>query len=416
MLKPLTPGPLAVVFMALLMGRPVAAQIEQRLDSGWAIGHKDVAAVDHPVKVNVAQLDWDRILKAAAAALDLAPLTVTSARAKLSQGGTNDFYSNADYFWPDPAKPDGLPYINRDGQSNPGNFNAHRVLIRKLGDAVAALGAAYELTGEARYTAKAAQLLRVFFLDPSTRMNPNLRFAQAVPGRSSGRSWGIIDGLHLVEIPRAIEAMENSAGFPPEVLTGMKEWFAGLVRWMTTSKNGRDEAAAKNNHAVAYYLQVAVFSEFTGDETQLAECRRQFKTVFVQNQMAQDGSFPRELARTKPYGYSIFQLDNMAALCQVLSRPDDNLWIFTLPDGRGMKAMEFLYPFLADKSKWPHPPDVQAWDAWPARQPCLLFAGLALGNVSYIDLWKKLPADPADEEVRRNIAITQPLLWLSHEN
>jgi Alginate lyase len=156
-----------------------------------------------------------------------------------------------------------------------------------------------------------------------------------------------------------------------------------------------------------------VFARFTSDDARLAECRRRFKEVFVPKQMAANGSFPAELGRTKPYGYSIFQLDNMAKLCQVASIPNDNLWTFTLPDGRGLrKAMEFLYPYLVDKSKWPHPPDVQAWDGWPARQPCLLFAGLAFGEPRYIELWKKLPADPTDEEVRRNVATTQPLLWL----
>jgi hypothetical protein len=129
--------------------------------------------------------------------------------------------------------------------------------------------------------------------------------------------------------------------------------------------------------------------------------------------MAVDGSFPLELNRTKPYGYSIFQLDNLATLCMVLSTTNENLWTFKLADGRGIRvAMEFLYPYLADKSKWPHPPDVQAWDAWPARQPSLLFAGLALREPKYLELWRKLPPDPTDPEVRRNIAITQPILWL----
>jgi beta-galactosidase len=370
-----------------------------------------------PVKVNVGGIDRGRILQAAAAALEAAPVTITSARAKLSQGGPNDFYSNGDYWWPDPSKPDGLPYIKRDGESNPGNFMEHRVAMRKLRDAVAALGAAYKLTGDDRYAAKAVEFLRVFFLDPATRMNPSLQFAQAVPGVSAGRGTGIIDGLHLVEIPLAVEAMENSGAFPPEVLEGVKDWFGALAQWMATSNNGQEEAAAQNNHAVAFYLQMAVFSEFAGDEVHLAECRREFKTVFVPEQMAEDGSFPKELARTKPYGYSIFQLDNMATLCQVLSRPDDNLWTFTLADGRGIqKAMAYLYPFLADKSKWPRKPDVQAWEGWPAREPSLLFAGLALGRQSYADLWEKLPADPANEEVRRNIAISQPILWLKTEN
>jgi beta-galactosidase len=363
--------------------------------------------------LDVGAIDRERILKAADAALKLEPLTITKYHAKLSEGGTNDFYSNADYFWPDPTKPDGLPYVSRDGESNPGNFDQHRMAMRSLRDAVAALAAAYKITGDDRYVTKAVGLLRVFFLDPQTRMNPNLQFAQAVPGRSAGRSYGIIDGLHLAEIPPAITTMQTSPAFPPEELAGLKQWFRELSDWMMTSENGRTEGAAKNNHSVAYFVQIASFARFTDDTNKLTECRRQFKEVFVTNQMALDGSFPLELARTKPYGYSIFQLDNMATLCQVLSTPTENLWSFKLADGRSIGlAMEYLFPYLADKSKWSRPPDVQAWDAWPARQSSLLFAGLALGKPDYLELWRKLPADPTNLEVRRNIAITQPILWL----
>ncbi|MGH7951328.1 MAG: alginate lyase family protein [Limisphaerales bacterium] len=371
-------------------------------------------AATNPPTLNVAKIDRVRILKAANAALALEPITITKYRAKLSDGGPNDFYSNGDYWWPNPKTKNGLPYVKHDGESNPNNFNKHRECIWQLRDAVTALGAAYKITGDDRYVQKAVVLLRVFFLDPRTRMNPNLQYAQAIPGVSKGRGIGIIDTLHLIEIPKAIEAMEKSPAFPPDVLAGLKKWFADYVEWMTTSKNGHDEANTKNNHAVAFWLQVAVFSQFTGDEKHLAECRRRFKEVFVPKQMAADGSFPRELARTKPYGYSIFQLDNMATLCQVLSTPQDDLWNFQLPDGRGIrKAMEFLYPFLADKSSWPRKPDVQAWNGWPAREPSLLFAGLAFGNQKYLNLWRKLPADPANEEVRRNMAITQPILWIT---
>ena len=319
----------------------------------------------------VAAIDRLRILSAAAAALGATPFTITRFPAKNSPGGLHDFYSNADYWWPDPAKADGRPYIQRDGQSNPGNFTAHRLAMRGLRDAVAALGAAYKITGDERYAQKAAGLLQVFFLAEKTRMNPALDYAQTVPGRGNGQPWGIIDALHLIEIPPAIAAMEKSPAFTPELMAGLQHWFAALADWMITSPNGRAEAVAKNNHAVA-------------------------------------------LARTKPYGYSIFQLDNLTALCQVLSTPGDNLWTFELPDGRGIRrAAAFLYPFLADKSKWPLQPDVQAWADWPARQPGLLFAGLALDEPRYVELWKKLPPDPANPEVRRNLAITQPILWLS---
>jgi hypothetical protein len=369
---------------------------------------------DSNVSFDVAAIDYNRILKAAGVAVAVEPISITKYRAKLSEGGPNDFYSNGDYWWPNPDTTNGLPYVQRDGQTNPDNFNRHRECIWRLRNTVAALGAAYKITGDDRYVTKAVALLRVFFLDSITRMNPNLQYAQAIPGVSPGRGIGIIDTLHLIEVPRAIEVMKKSPAFPPEVLAGLKQWFRDYVEWMTTSKNGHDEANATNNHAVAFWLQVAVFSQFTGDQQQLAECRRRFKEVFVAKQMAPDGSFPRELARTKPYGYSIFQLDNMATLCQVLSTTNDDLWTFTSSDDRGVrKAMKFLYPYLADKSKWPHPPDVQAWADWPAREPSLLFAGLAYNEQPYFDLWKKLPADPANEEVRRNIAITQPILWLN---
>lgn len=131
------------------------------------------------------------------------------------------------------------------------------------------------------------------------------------------------------------------------------------------------------------------------------------------SQMAQDGSFPRELARTKPYGYSIFQLDNMCLLCELLSTEEDNLWIYRLPDGRTMqKAMDFLFLYLKDKSKWPYRADIEHFEDWPVRQPCLLLAGYAFGRPEYLALWKRLDPDPTNEEVQRNMAVTQPLLWL----
>ena len=285
--------------------------------------------------------------------------------------------------------------------------------VKTLRDSVAALAAAYKVTGEDRYVTKAAELLRVFFLDAKTRMNSNLSYAQAIPGVSPGRGIGIIDALHLIEIPAAVKTMEKSPAFPQAMAKDLRQWFRELAEWMATSKNGKEEAAAKNNHSVAFYLQFAVYADFIGDEAKLAACRKQFKEVFVAKQMAADGGFPLELARTKPYGYSIFQLDNMTTLCQVLSTESDNLWTFELPDGRSIrKAVAFLYPFLADKSKWTLKPDVQAWEGWPARQPHLLFAGLTFGESKYLDLWKKLAADPTDPEVQRNIGITQPVLWV----
>ena len=126
-----------------------------------------------------------------------------------------------------------------------------------------------------------------------------------------------------------------------------------------------------------------------------------------------DAAGPATKRSQQPSAVAQKHTDNTVTLCQVLSTPEDDLWDFQLPDGRGIrKAVAYLSPFLADKSKWPLKPDVQAWEGWPARQSSLLFAGLAFDESRYLELWQKLPPDPADDEVRRNIAITQPLLWL----
>ena len=168
--------------------------------------------------VDVAAIDRERILAAAASALKVEPITITKFRAKLSEGGAHDFYSNGDYWWPNPNTTNGLPYVQRDGQTNPENFVAHRKCISELRNGVAALAAAYKISGDDRYVIKAAELLRVFFLDPATRMNPSLKYAQAIPGVTPGRGIGIIDTLHLIEVPKAIRTLDIYIGAIPFVL------------------------------------------------------------------------------------------------------------------------------------------------------------------------------------------------------
>lgn len=365
----------------------------------------------------VAQMDHDRILKLASAALALKAPAITDHIATNSAGGPHDFFSQADYFWPNPRTTNGLPYVNRDGETDPLNFEYHRLAMRQMKDAVAALAAAYACTGDDKYVSKAAELLRVFFVDEKTRMNPNLDYAQAVLGESTGRSWGLIDTLHLAELPVAVLFLEKSRSFDPALDAGLKKWFADYIHWMMTAPNGVKEMNAANNHSIAYFVQLASFARFVGDEKTLEFSRARFEKLLLPKQMAADGSFPLELKRTKPYGYSIFQADNAAALCVLLSTPRDDLWKFKLPDGdTPLKSIEFLYPYLADKGKWladGRGKDVMHWDAWPARQPCLLFAYAETGDAKYFDLWKRLNPDPDDLEVRRNMAITQPLLWIA---
>src|SRR5215471_5381699 len=328
--------------------------------------------VTQPQKFDASAFDRDRVLKAANGYLSEAPITITASSSPRSAGGAHDFFSEGDYWWPDPQNPEG-PYIQRDGMTNPDNFIEHRRAMWRLSMIVPALAAAYKLTGDKKYSAAAARHLRAWFVDDATRMNPNLQYAQAIKGRFTGRGTGIIDTLHLVEVARAAREIE---------VDGVKAWFADYIKWMTTSKNGTDERDAKNNHGTCWCTQVAAFAQLTGDREQTEYCLNRLKTVLIPNQMAPDGSFPEELRRTKPYGYSLFNLDAMSILVQTLG---SDLWKWQLPDSRGMaKAVAYMYPYILDKKTWPKPPDVMYDKEWPVAQPSLIFAGLALGKLEYI--------------------------------
>ena len=359
-------------------------------------------------KFDLAVIERERVLKAANQYLTAKPVTVTAASSPRSTGGRHDFFSEGDYWWPDPANPGG-PYIQRDGMSNPDNFVEHRRAMIRLSLIVPALAAAYKLTRDRKYAAAAAAHLRAWFVDAETKMNPNLEYAQAIHGRFTGRGTGIIDTLHLVEVARAAWQLDLAAA----ELDSIKKWFAAYVDWMTTSKNGLDERNAKNNHGTCWATQVAAFSQLTGEQKWMDFCRDRYQTVFIPNQEAPDGSFPEELRRTKPYGYSLFNLEAMSILVQTLTTNKDNLWKWQMPDGRGMaRAMAWMYPYMADKSKWPKAPDVMYFDQWPVRQESLLFAGLALDKPEYLTLWKRLDPDPKVEETIRNFPVRQPLLWV----
>ena len=358
----------------------------------------------------VAETDRQRILASAAGYFFQTPLTITSFPASGSAGKLHDFYSQADYSWPNPDDPNG-PYINRDGQSNPANFDDHRKVTIGLSIQVPALTAAWLLTGQSRYGKKACDHLRAWFVTPATRMNPNLEFAQAVKGVSTGRSYGIIDTLHLVEVARAASFLLPKMASAPDS-AAIPAWFSSYLDWLCKSDRGKAERDTVNNHAYCWALQVAEFARLVGNESIRKEMYRRYQEVLL-TQMDPDGSFPKELERTKPYGYSIFNFDALAGLCQSLQGLQPDPTAFQLADGRGLcKAAEFLYPYLKDKSTWKWAKDIEHFDSWPVRSPGLLFSGIACREPKYLDLWKALNPDPADKEIIRNYPIRQPLLWV----
>lgn len=363
-----------------------------------------LSALAASTKVDIAAIDRPRILSAAQKYLKEQPVTITASTSPRSVGGTHDFFSEGDYWWPDPKNPDG-PYLQRDGMSNPGNFVKHREALMRLSVQMPALTAAWKITKEKQYADHAASHLRAWFVTPETRMNPSLQYAQAIHGRTTGRGTGVIDTLHLIEVARAASVLEAANALSSSDRDGVRRWFADYLTWMRTSKNGQEERDTKNNHATCWVAQAAEFARYTENKATMDWCRDRYKTVLLPTQVGPDGSFPLELKRTKPYSYSLFNMDVMGILCQTLSSPSDNLF-------QGMeKVMAFHVPFIADKKKWPYPPDVMYFDQWPVRNPTLLFAGLALNRPEYIEVWKKLNPDPTVEEAIRNYPVRQPVLW-----
>lgn len=351
------------------------------------------------------------IMKNAAWAMLQKPVTVTDQGTSRSAGGKHDFYSEGDYWWPDPQNPSG-PYIQKDGMTNPENFVAHRLAMIRFSKIMGSLASAYKITGDKKYVKQAMVHLQAWFINPATLMNPNLQYAQAIQGRFTGRGIGIIDTIHFMEVAQGVIVMQKA--MDSGVLADTRKWFAAYLDWLMSHEYGKAEMNAQNNHGTCFAMQVASFAKLCNNQKLMDFCRDRYKTVLLPDQMATDGSFPRELSRTKPYGYSIFNLDAMTTLCQILSTKTDNLWDYKTSDGKSIqKGLEYLYPFVADKSKWTLKPDVMYWDNWPVAQPLLVFGANAYGKEEWLNTWIKSDHDPQVEEVVRNLPIRNPLIWLN---
>lgn len=358
------------------------------------------------------EVEKARILTQAKKYLKEKPVTVTSYICERSQGGKHDFYSEGDYWWPNPDDLNG-PYIRRDGESNPNNFVVHRQAMRNMSMWVPSLVAAYKITRKRKYALRAIEHLNAWFIDEETKMNPSLLYAQAIKGRVSGRGIGIIDTIHLIEVVKAIEHLKESKYVTAKNYEGWLAWFEEYTTWLTTHEYGIDERDHGNNHSAWWVAQVAAFSSLTGNNKHLNFCRELFKNTILPNQIDSEGIFKDEITRTKPYSYSLFNLEAFALICQLLSTDEENLWNYNTKDGKSIKiAFSFMFPFIIDKTKWPYPPDIAYFEKLPVRGSALFFGGMAYNKANYLEIWKTLESDPTEQELIRTFVIRQPILWL----
>ena len=295
------------------------------------------------------------MIAAADKALTHVPYSVTAKSSTPESGDQHDYMSIGPYWWPDPTKRDGKPYVRRDGKVNPereGNaFDRER-----LGDFsrdVSLLALAYHATGDQRYAVHAAALIRAWFLDPATRMNPNLDFAQAVPGRSAGRKEGVIDANELVPVVESIGLLGPAKVFDAQDQAGLETWFGKFVTWLATSPIGRAERASKNNHGTYYDMMIGQFALFARLDPVTEHVVQDFPVRRIAVQVAVDGRLPLELERTRSWHYAHWNLAAMSQVAMLGECVGRDLWHARLADGRGIgPVLAWLAPYQESAASW----------------------------------------------------------------
>ena len=345
--------------------------------------------------------DTAKIIQDANRYLAEAPVTITAYKAEKSAGGIHDYFSEGSYWWPDPENPTG-PYIRKDGNRNPANFSKHIKAMGNLTNWVTTLTAAYLVTGDEKYARHAISHLQAWFITPATRMNPSLRYGQAITGIVTGRGIGIIDTRKLIDVANSCRILTQAGVLSGATLTGVKDWFSAYGDWLVKHPYGIDERYNNNNHSTWWGAQVAAYALLAGREDLLDTSRTQFKTQLA-IQMAADGSFPDELARTKPFGYSNMNLDGWATFAVLASSDQENLWQYQSPHGTLKKALDFMIPFLKDPASCPYPTPLET-PLKLKRADYLFFATMGYHDPAYVQLWQELKK----EEVASDASL---LLW-----
>jgi hypothetical protein len=298
---------------------------------------------------------YDRLVSDADKALSAGPLSVMDKQRTPPSGDRHDYVSMGPYWWPDPTKRDGLPYIRRDGERNPEirhDYDAPR--LAALTGAVSTLALAYYFTDQEKYAQHAAQLLRAWFLDSATRMNPNLRYGQGIPGITEGRAAGIIETRGLVGVVDAVGMLERFPGWTEADARGMRAWMSAYLGWLLTSDIGRGEQGAANNHGTWYDAQVVALALFTGDSGLARGTLEASKTRRIATQITADGRQPHELVRTRSLGYSAMNLEGLCRLAELGRQLGVDLWAYAAPGGGSIrKALDYVAPYTDPALKWP---------------------------------------------------------------
>jgi Alginate lyase len=373
------------------------------LDAKNLVKAKERLQSNHPSVVSA----FNKLTREADRALTSGTLSVVQKELTPPSGNKHDYMSIAPYWWSNPNTPNGIPYVRRDGEINPErDQTSDRKRLDNIVQAVKTLALGYFLTGQEKYAVQATKLLRVWFLDPATKMNPNLRYAQAIPGRNNGRGAGIIETHNLPELIDAVGMLNESKTWEQRNQRALQDWFNAYLTWLLESPEGRTEAKAQNNHGSWYDVQVASYALVTGKNELAKRVLDEFPTKRIAQQIEPDGRQSRELERTQAWNYSLFNLEALFDAASIADKLGMDLWNYETQDKRGIrKALDWLLPYATDAKKW----NYQQISAWQPEKlaPFLRRAALQYREMSYENALSKLLAVTADQ--RFNLLYPKPV-------
>lgn len=331
---------------------------------------------------------YNQLLKDADKALEGGVFSVMFKKLIPPSGNKHDYMSMGPYWWPDPEKEDGLPYIRKDGEINPERYNTDRPQLSGLIDNVRTLTLGWYFSGKNTYAEKAAELLRVWFLDEATLMNPHLEYAQAIPGITPGRFIGVIDATSLQVLVDAIALLETSGTLTTAENQGIKSWFERYFKWLIESEHGKNEDDYKNNHSVAYDLQSSSIAYFLGDDDFVARKVRELPRRRIDPMIEEDGRQPEELIRTKAFGYSVANLGNFYRVGERGLKVDVNVFNYeNIKGGSLQKALDYLIQYIDKEEEWPYQ-QISGWEHTENNLGLVVRkAALIYENEAYHKLW-----------------------------
>lgn len=298
--------------------------------------------------------DLDPVLRAADKALMRGPYSVMEKKITPPSGDKHDYMSVGPYWWPDTTKSDGLPYIRKDGQTNPERFEINDAQhLKDLCADVQLLAVSYYFTQNDKYAAHATKLLDTWFLDARTKMNPNLNFGQSIPGITDGRGIGLIDTRALVNLLDATQLLKSSPLWGKDKHAQLQAWVSEFLRWMRESDLGKDEADEHNNHGTYYDVQVVGYALFVGDTALARQTLENQTKARLESQLEADGSQPHELARTRSWSYSLMNLAGFFTLARLGENIGVDLWNYQTPQGESIgQAFKYLQPYGLGQQPW----------------------------------------------------------------